>query len=239
MNKEITTDTGGTSPRTGLRGPQIALIVIGTIVVTAGITYWLLSQYVFLKEFKPVQLKPQEEQVLNSKLQAIGFDVREAKADVKDVRSGGKAAKTTGPPLEPEPYSEIGAKREVEFSERELNAMLAKNTDLAQKLAIDLSENLVSAKLLVPMDEGFPILGGKTLRASAGMELAYRDNRPVVVLKGISIMGVPLPNAWLGNLKDVDLVKEFGGSKGFWRTFADGIEYIRVENGRLLVKLKK
>ena len=195
MNKEITTDTGGTSPRTGLRGPQIALIVIGTIVVTAGITYWLLSQYVFLKEFKPVQLKPQEEQVLNSKLQAIGFDVREAKADVKDVRSGGKAAKTTGPPLEPEPYSEIGAKREVEFSERELNAMLAKNTDLAQKLAIDLSENLVSAKLLVPMDEGFPILGGKTLRASAGMELAYRDNRPVVVLKGISIMGVPMPNA--------------------------------------------
>lgn len=239
MNKEITPDTGGTAGRTGLRGPQIALIVIGTIVATAGVTYWFLSQYVFMKAFKPVQLKPQEEQVLNSKLRAVGFSVQEARADVKDAKAGAKGTKTDGPPLEPEPYSEVGAKREVEFSERELNAMLAKNTDLAQKLAIDLSDNLVSAKLLVPVDEDFPILGGKTLRASAGLELAYRDNRPVVVLKGISIMGVPMPNAWLGNLKDVDLVREFGGSKGFWKNFADGIEYIRVENGRMLVKLKK
>jgi hypothetical protein len=239
MNKEITPDTAGPAPRPGLSGPQIVLIVIGTIVVTAGLTYWLLSHYVFLKEFKPVQLKPKEEQVLNSKLRAIGFDVRDAKTDARDAKTDARNAKIVAPPLEPERYSEVGAKREVEFSERELNAMLAKNTDLAQKLAIDLSDNLVSAKLLVPMDEDFPILGGKTLRVNAGVELAYKDRRPTVVLKGVSIMGVPMPNAWLGNLKDVDLVKEFGRDKGFWKTFADGIEYILVEDGRLLVKLKK
>jgi hypothetical protein len=52
-------------------------------------------------------------------------------------------------------------------------------------------------------------------------------------------MGVPIPNAWLGNLKNIDLVQEFGGNRGFWKTFADGIEYIHVENGRLLIKLKE
>ena len=239
MNEGMTTDTTGTATRTGLRWPQIVLIVIVTIAVTAGLTYWLLSQYVFLKEFKPVQLKPEEEQVLNSKLRALGFNMPDAGADVKDVRSGTKGARTDAPPLEPERYTEIGAKREIEFSERELNAMLAKNTDLAQKLAIDLSDNLVSAKLLVPMDEDFPILGGKTLRVNASVELAYKDRRPIVVLKGVSVMGVPIPNAWLGNLKDVDLVKEFGRDRGFWKNFADGIEYIHVEDGRLLVKLKK
>lgn len=232
MSTKITADKTSVSPRAGLRWSQIILIVIATITVTAGLTYWLLSQYVFLKEFEPVQLKPQEEQVLNSKLRAIGFNVQ-------DAGSGAKGTRLDAPPLEPEPYSEVGAAREVEFSERELNAMLAKNTDLAQKLAIDLSDNLVSAKLLVPMDDDFPILGSKTLRASAGVELAYKDRRPIVVLKGVSIMGVPLPNAWLGNLKNVDLAKEFGGDRGFWKAFADGIEYIHVKDGRLLIKLKE
>jgi len=225
MNTEITTDTNGKAVRTGLRWMQVAFIVIITIALTAGITYWLLSHYLFLKEFKPVQLKPQEEQVLNSKLNAMGIDVQ--------------ATKTEVPPLEPERYSEVGAKREIEFSEREVNAILAKNTDLAQKLAIDLSDNMVSAKLLVPLEEDFPLLGGKTLRVSAGVELTYKDSRPIVVLKGVSVMGVPIPNAWLGNLKNVDLVQEFGGDRGFWKTFADGVEYIHVEDGRLFIKLKK
>lgn len=224
MNPE--TGTGNTTmAQPGLRWPQVVLIVIVTIAVTAGLTYWALSQYLFLKEFTPVQLKPKEEQALNSKLRELGIDVQDAKSEAR--------------PLEPERYSEVGAKREVAFSERELNAMLAKNTDLAQKLAIDLSDDLVSAKLLVPLEEDFPMLGGKTLRVNAGMELAYKDSRPSVVLKGVSIMGVPVPNAWLGNLKNVDLIQEFGGDKGFWKSFADGVEHIHVEDGRLLIKLKE
>lgn len=227
MNAETTGTTPATTTPSGLRWPQVVLIVIVTIAVTAGLTYWLLSQYLFLKEFTPVRLKPNEEQALNRKLRAIGIDAQDAPA--------GKPVK----PLEPERYSEVGAKREVEFSERELNAMLAKNTDLAHKLAIDLSDDLVSAKLLVPLEEDFPMLGGKTLRVNAGVELAYKDSRPIVVLKGVSVMGVPIPNAWLGNMKNVDLVREFGADQGFWKSFADGVEYIHVEDGRLLVKLKE
>ena len=225
MNTEITPKNESAATRSGLRWPMVALIVIVAIATTAGITYWVLSHYLFLKEFEPVQLKPKEEQVLNSKLRAIGIDVKENKAQA--------------PSLKPEPYSEDGAKREIEFSEREFNAMLAKNTDLAHKLAIDLSDDLISAKLLFPLEQDFPVLGGKTLRVNAGVEFAFKNKRPVVKLKGISVMGVPIPNAWLGNLKNVDLVTEFGNDQGFWKTFADGVEYIHVADGRLLVKLKE
>jgi hypothetical protein len=223
-NRGTRTDATGTTMRTGFRWPQVILIVLITIAVTAGLTYWLLSQYLFLKEFKPVQLKQQEEQVLNRKLRSIGIEAQDTQAGA--------------PLLEPEPYSEIGARREVAFSERELNAMLARNTDLAHKLAIDLSDNLVSAKLLVPLDKDFPMLGGKTLRVNAGVELAYQAGRPMVVLKGVSVMGVPIPNAWLGNLKNVDLVREFGDDQGFWKSFAEGVEHIQVVEGQLRVKLK-
>lgn len=133
----------------------------------------------------------------------------------------------------------MGAKREITFSEKELNAMLAKNTDLADKAAIDLADNLASVKMIIPLDPDFPILGGKTLKANAGAELAYANGRPIIILKGVSVWGVPIPNAWLGNLKNVDLVKEFGGDEGFWKSFSDGVENIKVEDGQLKIKLKE
>ncbi len=203
-------------------------IVLLTIIVTVAVTYWIVTSYLFPRPFKPVTLDHKEETVLVRKLRQFG--INPATIDISD------ASPET---LEPEPYSEVGAKREVAFTERELNAMLAKNTDMANTLAIDLSDNLASAKLLLPLDPDFPIFGGKTLKASAGMELAYKNERPSVILKGVSVWGIPIPNAWLGGLKNVDLVKEFGHQDGFWKSFADGVENIKVVEGNLVVKLKE
>lgn len=221
----MTTAPESTLPaKQGFSGLQVTLIVLLAIVITVGVSYWLLSRYLFLREFTPVVLKPQEELVLDNKLRTLGFDIQ---------------AQDPEQPLRPEPYSEVGASREVQFSERELNAMLAKNTDMAHRLAIDMSEDLLSALLLIPFDKGFPVLGGKTLRVHAGAEVAFSDGRPVVRLKGASLMGVPIPNAWLGNLKNVDLVQEFGANEGFWKTFADGVETIQVDEGQLHISLKE
>jgi hypothetical protein len=141
--------------------------------------------------------------------------------------------------LTPERYSETDASREVRLSEREVNGLLARNTDLANKLAIDLSKDMASAKILIPLDPELPVFGGKTLRVHAGLELRYDSQKPVVMLRGISIWGVPIPNAWLGGIKNVDLVKEFGDESGFWALFAAGVENIRVEEGHLSIKLKE
>ena len=117
--------------------------------------------------------------------------------------------------------------------------MIATNTDLASRLAIDLSDDLASAKLLVPLDPDAPILGGKTLKLTAGVELRYAAGKPVVVLKGVSLWGVPLPNAWLGGMKNIDLVQAFGTEPGFWQGFADGVETIEVSQGRVRIVLKE
>lgn len=202
---------------------QVVGIVMVAVIATLLITVWVVKSYLFVSEFNPVTLDPEEEQVLETKLKRL---------DVLETGTGDMS-------LEPEVYSEEGAKREINFTERELNALLAKNTDLARKLAIDLADDLVSIKLLVPMDEDFPMLGGKILRLKAGAEFAYRDERPVVVLKGVTIMGVPVPNAWLGGIKNIDLVKEFGTDEGFWKSFSEGVADIRIEEGRLRIKLKE
>ncbi len=222
----------------GFKGKHIVWIVLGTILLTAAITYWTVRTYVYAKDFEPVVLSQAEQQKLDRKLVALGYEpaaeslsARNKSANKNDFASGGR--------LKPEKYSEEGGERDLSFSEKELNSLLASNEDMAKKLAIDLSQDLISARILIPVDRDFPVLGGKTLRVSTGVEMSFKEGRPRVVLRGVTVMGVPIPNAWLGGLKNIDVISEFGDDQGFWKSFADGVEDIHVEDGELRVKLKK
>jgi hypothetical protein len=218
---------------------KIGLLMIAVAIVTSIATLWVAKVYLFPKAFSPVHLNAREETVLNSKIEALTSHSRQSPGSRdRGIRKPERPEYGPQGELTPEPYSERDADREIRLTERELNGLLAKNTDLAKKLAIDLSDDLASAKLLLPLDPDLPFLGGKTLRVTAGMELRYADGRPVAVLRGVSVWGVPIPNEWLGGIKNIDLVREFGMDHGFWHTFAAGIEHIRVENGRLSIKLK-
>lgn len=235
---------GGAQPK-GRRQIRTLLLVIAVAILTSVGTVWLTTVYLFPRSFEPVTLSQKEQAVLDAKLQSLNVQLRTKPAPeertgvLKPERySEAGAPRQDADALKPERYSEAGASREVSFTEREINALIATNTDLAEKVAIDLSADLISAKVIIPIDPDMPILGGKTLRIMAGLELRYKSARPVVVIKGVSLWGVPVPNAWLGNLKNVDLVREYG-DEGFWRAFAAGIDNISVSEGRLTIKLKE
>lgn len=217
-------------------------IIIATILVTVLVTLWVARTYLFPSAFKPVALNEQEKTQLAEKLDRMdrvsGTDFSE-----KIAHSSGKV-KMIGQPdgnkqLKPTPYRESEDERTINFTQREINALIANNTDLAQKMVVDLSDDLISARLRVPVDPDFPILGGKIIRVHVGVNLAYENERPVVMLKGVKLMGVPIPNAWLGGIKNIDLVEEFGADEGFWNAFADGVESVKVEKGHLLVRFKE
>ncbi len=221
--------------RKGFSGLQVLGMVLASMCIAIIATAFVIKLYLFPSPFKPVELSPKETQQLAAKLDIFeGF----SQQNTPKINDYNKDYNKDGS-LKPEQYNEAGASHDINFTERELNALVAKNTDLAEKLAVDLAENMVSIKLLVPLDPDFPMLGGKTLRVKAGAELAYRNGRPVVKLKGISLMGVPMPNAWLGGMKNIDLIQEFGANEGFWKTFADGVDSISVEEGFLKIRLKE
>ena len=211
----------------GLGFLKLLGLVIVAAVIASVVSFWVAQRYMFPDEFKPVMLNVKEEKTLNTKIEKL-----EKMTDQRQPASGEVV-------LEPEQYQEDPAMRTIVFSEKELNALLAKNTDLAQKLSIDLSDGMASAKLLLPLDEEFPVLGGKTLRVTAGLGIDFSNGKPVVILKGVSVWGVPIPNAWMGNMKNVDFVKEFGGDTGFWKSFSDGIDKIEIKKKSLLIRLKQ
>jgi len=214
--------------KTGFSGKQVTLIVLAAIVLAAGITFLLVRTYIFPSELKPVTLSVKEERQLDEKLRRLGWQREPTPQNPTDVESA-----------QPEAYTESDEAREVTFSEKEVNALIGGNPDFARRVAIDLADDLASAKILVPVPEDFPVMPGRILRVNAGLEVRLdAARRPVVVLKGVSLMGVPIPNAWLGNLKNVDLVGEFG-DRGFWKAFADGVDDLQVRDGELYIKLRE
>jgi len=227
-------ETGATTSRGGFSGRQVLGILALAIVLTTGATWWFVRTYIYARDFTPVELSQTERRELGTKLRVLGVDPAEVLPRPKEADEFDAEGR-----LVPEKYAEDPGKRDVQLSERELNAMVASNPEFARRFAIDLSDRLASAKLLIPVDPDMPVLGGKTLRLTAGLELDYRHERPVVILRGISVMGVPIPSAWLGGLKNVDLVGEFGGDPGFWKSFSDGVELIEIRDGELRVKLRE
>jgi hypothetical protein len=205
-------------------------------VVTGVVTFFVVRTYIYPRDFKPVKLRPQEGEVLEAKLEKM-----ESRALAKSEIAGTDDAKDgedVGVGSKVEAYSESEEDRTIRFTERELNAILARNTDLATKVAIKLSEDLVSARILLPMDEDLPMFGGKTLRVKTGVSFVYEDGKPEIVLRGVTVMGMPLPNAWLGGMKNIDLVKVLEGQGGFWNVVASGIEDLRVEDGQFVMRVK-
>jgi hypothetical protein len=205
---------------------KISFIILFVIVLIVAV--WVRYN-IYASKFTPVELRPDEQHILESKLALLH----------EEEFPPAQRDRIPGKPLAPEKYSEVGASREINLTERELNSLIANNPEIAERVAIDLSDDLLSVKLVVPVDEEVPVLGGKTLKFHMGLIMSYKGNRPIVALKGISLGGIPMPNAWLGYLKNKNLVEEFGTGDGFWKIFSEGVQDIRVRDGHLRITLKE
>ncbi|GGQ31851.1 arginine N-succinyltransferase [Shewanella litoralis] len=239
----------------GASGVKLLLIILTTILLTVGLTFFVIRTYIFPSPMTPVTLNAKEEQKLDQKLTQLGWQV-DSRTQVPSSASGhsNRASQNNAPinsnhtndnpindtgELTPQAYREYDADLQVSFSEKEVNAMIGRNPDFAQRVAIDFSDNLASATMLIPIPKDFPVMPGEILRVNTGLDIRLDANRrPVVALVGVSLMGVPIPNAWLGNMKNVNLVSEFG-DRGFWNTFADGVEDVQIRDGELYIKLRK
>ncbi|WP_018232282.1 hypothetical protein [Thioalkalivibrio thiocyanodenitrificans] len=197
------------------------LLLLAAVLITAVATLWAARIYLYPAPLEPVVLSAPERQVLEDKL--------------RQVRDPDPADPGVGPV--PERYGEAPAARVLYFTQRELNGLIAGSPELADRVALHLSDDLVSATVLVSLPPDFPVMAGRVIRVDAGLALQHMNDRPVVVLRGVSIMGVPLPDAWLGGLKGRDLVALYGSEPGFWQAFAEGVRDLRVEQGRLRVEL--
>jgi len=219
-------NTQSTPPKNSFGCLHVLLVVVILLLITILGSMWWLKRNVYASEFKPVKLNPAEQVTLDAKIKLL-----ETPAE----------ASVPAPPdsVEPEAYTESAESRRIVFSEKELNALVAGDPEMARHVAIDLTDDLLSVKIIAPMDQDIPIAGGKTFKLNMGLSLSYTNGKPSVIIRGISLGGVPLPSAWMGDVKNKNLVEEFGESGGFWDMFAKGVEHLEVKDGHFILHVKE
>jgi len=230
---DLTPENGSSSSgsATRKRSPfkTIALIILALILLVgvggAG-WYWY---YFHGRAFSPVELTQKEQQVIDGKLALAGGDA---------VFAGSEVLEPNDKPI----IIREDDRRTIIFTEREINGVLHHNTDLADKLYIDLKRDALVAKVIYPFEEDTPVVGGKTLRLNVTMKIFLdEDHKLQFALDDVSVGGIPLPNAWLFDLKDKNLIDLDGGPEGtgLLKRLADGIADFKVEDGQIRIRLNE
>lgn len=199
----------------------IFAIILGCCGLTAIATAWWVKRNFYASPLRPVSLTQQEKQVFNEKVSAI---------------NGSQSPTPVGKSVE---QSEFDEKRTLTLSEKEINAFLNEK-GMGDRVNVELSEGGVQATALVPVDKDVPVLGGKTIRlaiALAGNMGA--DLQPAFRITDVSIGGVPVPNAWLGDLKGVNLLASNIESDPIVKRFLAGIREFEFKKGAIRVLLNE
>lgn len=204
----------------GLSTKKVILIILGVILVTGGIaaatTAWWVKHTLYPSPMKPVSLTVKEQAEFDSKLQVLSTPA--------------PAAVPQDPEL---------AKRTLIITEREVNAYLAKQ-NLGESVQVTFGEGTVSTVIILTAPEDFPFLAGQKVRMRLTFGASLNPGQKLsFILNDVSLGGISLPNAWLADLKGVDLIaKNIETDPGLQR-FLAGIQQFEVHEGSLRVLLNK
>jgi hypothetical protein len=183
-------------------------IILG--VLALGIITAGAAIFWFNRPIEPTVLTPPEKKALQEKL-----------AVVEKTRE--------------EPSYQPGAKT-IELSERELNGLLHNNTSLGDQLKLEFAKNALHARLNTDLPPDVPLVGGKKLKGRARFLVKTTAGAPELILDDVTIWGISVPNAWLGEVKGQNLLGSLlpaSASDGN----VGGIRKIRVTDQALIIEL--
>ncbi len=200
-----------------------ALVIAGVVLGTAGLaaagTAWWVKHNVYASAMQPVMLTAGEQTAFDGKL--------------KTLESGATAPAAA--PVDPEV-----AKRTLNLSEREINAFFAQQ-GLGEQVKVELTSGGVSATVLMPVDKDVPFVGGTTVRFKVSLGAKIDASKQFAMsVQDVSVGGVPLPNAWLGNMKGSNLLANANlGNDPAVKGFLAGIRDFEIQDGNVRVVLNE
>jgi len=218
-------ETVSDGPRRSSRLAWFFVVLLVLLLVFAGMWIWQLTRM----QAQTAPLTEAEQRTLEAKFDRIRSA---AYPEFPATPPEPAPAEDAVGAVQPEVYREDAGQRQVRFTERELNALIAADPALAGRAAVRLSPDQLSASFRIDLPPDVPVMGGRSVRVQTGLQLATLNERVEARLVGISVGGIPLPNAWLGGLKGTDLLASSGlGSLGA------GIEILTVGEGWLELQL--
>ncbi|TDU81320.1 arginine N-succinyltransferase [Prosthecobacter fusiformis] len=208
--------------RQGPSGKKIILTILGVFVLGCGIaaatTAWWVKRNIYASPIQPVSLSQSEHQALEAKIHVL--ETSAAPSGLPDVSPGEQ-------------------ERTLVITAKEINAYLA-SQELGETIQVDLGHDSISATVLapVPADAGLPLISGTTLRLSLSLTARMDEAKKVaLIVRDVRMGGLPMPNAWLGDIKGVNLADENLSNDPALQRFFAGIESLQITPDGLRVVL--
>lgn len=219
---------------------RLFLLIFGAMMLTACLTaaglFWWYRHNFDARPMQPVALSAAEKAALDSKLAVFGDP---PVLPVQVMMTGMPAAATAplpAPVLQAAPGEE---NRTVVLTEREVNAYLAAQ-NLGENVQVSFGEGRLIAGLLVEIPPDFPLMAGQKVRVrltfGTGLSPQHKFS---FVFNDLSVGGISLPNAWLGDLKGVDMVAENLEKDPALQRFLAGIKSVEIHPGGAKVVLNE
>jgi hypothetical protein len=222
-------DAGPLQPRsTWKRKLLMTVCVLFAIFGLATASFAVWYQYNFhASPFKPVALSAVEQQTLDTKMAVLGGKTQEI-GKIQELQ----------PPAPSDPA------KTIVLNEREINSWL-KEQGWGENIQFHIKKDGFAATVLTPVEEDTPLLGsffaGHTVRVQVAFNTKLDANHHLALsLADVNVGGISMPNAWMGNIKGLNLLaqtdpsgEEFPLAKGF----AAGIKDFQVRDGELRMVL--
>lgn len=207
------------APRSGRPLLTLLGVFLAGALLAGGGAWWWFKRHLDARALTPVRLAVAEERAFEMKLQALA-----AASDGAVTRN-------------PAPVDE----RTLQISDREINAYLAER-GLGEYLRVELDWDLVQVAMIVPIpaDSGLPFLAGANLRLRVALDVACdAQTGPHFAIREVRLGGVPLPAAWLGGVKGVNLIDSNLQRDPAVQGLLDGIRELEVHPGGARLKLRE
>ena len=223
-------DQPGSSPARKKHSPLLLgcaglILLLLLIATTVAVTFWWIQ-----RPIRPVVLSAQENATLETKVKELESKTVPIGRD--STTSFHSAPAAAGSPIQQTAY--VPGSTTIKLTEREINGLLNKNTDLGNKVRLEFDKDAVNAYMAIPVPEDFPIGAGTTFRMRGRFRISIGgEGRPYAVLEDVTIFGLSLPKEWLGGIKGENLLSDALGDG----PVVQGIKSLKVEPGALILEV--
>lgn len=200
-------------------------LLIAALFLLLGGLWWYVHRQFNAKPIEPTVLAKPEQVELERKIELVEHATPAGAGSEPDA-----AKLPAGPDLQP---------REITLTEREINGMLNHNADAGKHVKVFLEPDRIRAAVNFEAPKDAPFIGGKTVRLAAALDVKISGEDVLISLTSLKVGGIPVPNAWINDVRDKNVAEQiFGGPEGV-KKFARGIESFRIESGKMTIKLRE
>lgn len=200
----------------------LATFLAGALVAGGG-AYWWFKRNLDARAIEPVRLAEAEGRAFEAKLQALA--------------AAGEPSRTS----QAQPGNAPADERTLQISDREINAYLAER-GLGENIRVELARDLLHVAMIVPIpaDSGLPLLAGAHLRLRFSLDAACNPvTGPRFAIRDVRLGGVPLPSAWLGDIKGLNLIDPNFNQDPAVQRFLSGIQELEVRPEGIHLRLRE